>query len=63
MDEKLNARKMALQAKHSGRPFAVFLEKTQAAFFVEDSNDVILKGQNVILNGWKECFDAGILLW
>ena len=31
-------------------------KRSQAAFFIEDSNGVTLKDQDVILNRWKECF-------
>ena len=45
------------QTKCSGRQFAVCVEKRpQAAFFIEDSNGVTLKGQGAILNRWREYF-------
>ena len=44
------------QTKCSGRPFAVCMEKTRAAFFIEDSNGVTLKDQDAILNRWRDYF-------
>ena len=31
-------------------------KRSQAAFFIEGSNDVTLKEQDAILNRWRECF-------
>ena len=45
------------QTKYSGRPFVVCMgKKSQAAVVIEDSDGVILKRQDSILNWWREYF-------